>query len=149
MLKYCNFRMECVPNPFYFFTCPTSISFRPCLAERRHRFCNSDVTVLGPNCSQLARTDCILFRHSCYVTQLEMTFLEICFLAAVSDDALKDKIGSIRPSHLQRSDAHRCSFAVVGTLGYSFKKYLSSQEKDMFFDFKSSSFRVYSWSNVN
>ena len=58
-----------------------------------------------------------------------MTFLEICFLAAVSDDALKDKIGSIRPSHLQRSDAHRCSFAVVGTLGYSLKKYFSSQEK--------------------
>ena len=73
------------------------------------------------------------------VTQLEMTFLEICFLAAVSDDALKGKIGSIRPSHLQRSDAHRCSFAVVGTLGYSLKRIffnayyflLRSQEKNM------------------
>ena len=96
------------------------------LAERRHRFCNSDVTVvqLGPKLFPTCEDRLHSFSPFLLllVTQLEMTFLEICFLAAVSDDALKGKIGSIRPSHLQRSDAHRCSFAVVGTLGYSLKR---------------------------
>ena len=52
------------------------------------------------------------------VTQLEMTFLEICFWAAVSDDALKDKIGSIRPSIFLLC-VHGVIGGVSGTMQYT------------------------------